>query len=68
MPIPIAGTGVVFAALTYSLVLGGMLGELIYKTGNLKLTKLPPLTAVNLGHKTADVMITSSVKNHKMYE
>ena len=43
--VPLAGTGVLFGALTFFLIMGGALGELIYKTGDLKLGQLSSLTA-----------------------
>jgi glycosyltransferase involved in cell wall biosynthesis len=43
--VPLAGTGVLFGALTFFLLMGGALGELIYKTGDLKLGQLSALTA-----------------------
>ncbi|MGD8854383.1 MAG: glycosyltransferase family 2 protein [Gammaproteobacteria bacterium] len=43
--VPIAGTGVLFGALAFFLLMGGALGELIYKTGDLKLGQLSSLTA-----------------------
>jgi len=45
LPIPIAGTGVLFGALAFSLVLSGALSELIYKTGDVRLNKLSFLSA-----------------------
>lgn len=49
--VPIAGTGVLFGALAFFLVMGGALGELIYKTGDLKLGQLSSLTARILSWK-----------------
>jgi hypothetical protein len=43
--VPIAGTGVLFGALAFFLLMGGALAELIYKTGDLKLGQLSALTA-----------------------
>jgi glycosyltransferase involved in cell wall biosynthesis len=43
--VPIAGTGVLFGALAFFLVMGGALAELIYKTGDLKLGQLSFVTA-----------------------
>lgn len=43
--IPIAGTGVLFGALAFFLLMGGALAELIYKTGDLKLGQLSSLTS-----------------------
>ena len=45
LPIPIAGTGVLFGALAFSLVLSGALSELIYKTGDIRVDKLSSLTS-----------------------
>jgi glycosyltransferase involved in cell wall biosynthesis len=39
-----AGVGILFGALTFFLILCGALGELIYKTGDMKLDKLCALT------------------------
>jgi glycosyltransferase involved in cell wall biosynthesis len=49
--IPIAGTGVLFGALAFFLLMGGALGELIYKTGDLKIGQLSSLTARLLGQQ-----------------
>jgi len=43
--IVIAGVSILFGALAFFLVLIGALGELIYKTGDIKLAKLATLTA-----------------------
>ncbi|MFQ5759439.1 MAG: glycosyltransferase family 2 protein [Acidiferrobacterales bacterium] len=43
--VPIAGVGVLFGALAFFLFLGGMLGELIYNTGNINLNRLSLVTA-----------------------
>jgi glycosyltransferase involved in cell wall biosynthesis len=43
-PVPLAGSGVLFGALTLILVLGGILSELIYKTGDTRLEELSFLT------------------------
>lgn len=43
-PIPIAGIGVLFGALVVILLLGGVLAELVYKTGDTRLDKLASLT------------------------
>ena len=43
--VPIAGTGVLFGALGCFLILGGVLGELIYKTGDIRMDKLSSLTS-----------------------
>ena len=45
LPIPIAGTAVLLGALALSLFLGGVLAELIYKTGDVRLNKLSFLSA-----------------------
>ena len=50
-PLPIAGVGVLFGALPVILVLGGILAELVYKTGDTKLDKLSSLTLEKLGPK-----------------
>ncbi len=44
MSVPIAGTGVLLGALGFFLILGGVLGELIYKTGDIRIDKLSILT------------------------
>lgn len=49
--VPIAGVGVLFGALTVILVIGGMLSELLYKTGDTRLEKLSLLTVENLKPK-----------------
>lgn len=49
--VPIAGTGVLFGALAFFLLMGGALAELIYKTGDLKLGQLSSLTAQFLTRK-----------------
>ena len=49
--VPIAGTGVLFGALAFFLLMGGALGELIYKTGDLKVGQLSSLTARFLTRK-----------------
>lgn len=46
--IPLAGLGVLFGALTCFLILGGILAELIYKTGSVNLNRLALLTAIRL--------------------
>ena len=68
MSIPIAGPGIVFGALACFLLLSGVLGELIYKTGDLKLAKLPPLTAINFDHGKMDVLANSQIQNLKINE
>ena len=45
LPVPIAGTGVLFGALAVILLLGGGVAELIYKTGDISVDKLSSLTA-----------------------
>ena len=42
-PIPIAGTGVVMLALSFALIMAGALCELIYRTGDIDLSKLARL-------------------------
>jgi glycosyltransferase involved in cell wall biosynthesis len=49
--LPIAGVAVLFGALTVILLLGGVLGELIYKSGNIRLNTLSLLTAEKLQSK-----------------
>jgi glycosyltransferase involved in cell wall biosynthesis len=44
LPIPIAGVGVLFGALIFILILGGVLAELVYKTGDTRLHKFALLT------------------------
>ena len=46
--VPLTGTGVLFGALAFILLLGGVLGELIYKTGDTKFHDLPLLTAKHI--------------------
>ncbi|TCK18191.1 glycosyltransferase involved in cell wall biosynthesis [Thiogranum longum] len=53
--VPIAGTGVLFGALAFFLLMGGAVGELIYKTGDLKLGQLSSLTARFLTRKEGSV-------------
>jgi glycosyltransferase involved in cell wall biosynthesis len=48
LPIPLAGTGVLFGALCIILLLGGMLAELVYRTGDTKVDDLARLTTTNL--------------------
>lgn len=43
--IPIAGSGLVFFTLAAFLIVGGAIGELIYKTGTFDITRYPLLTA-----------------------
>lgn len=45
LPVPIAGLGVLFGALVFFLLLGGVLGELISKTGDMDAYKLSGLTS-----------------------
>jgi glycosyltransferase involved in cell wall biosynthesis len=45
LPIQIAGTGVLFGALACFLLLCGVLGELVYKTGDIDLDKLSFVTS-----------------------
>lgn len=47
MPVPLAGTGVLFASLSIFLVLNGALAELVYKTGDVDFTSLAKLTMNN---------------------
>jgi glycosyltransferase involved in cell wall biosynthesis len=47
-PVPLAGTGVLFGALTFVLVLSGMVAELVYKTGDMRLEELSSLTLETL--------------------
>ena len=49
--VPMAGTGVMFGALAFFLIMGGALGELIYKTGDIRLGRLSSLTAKHLVRK-----------------
>jgi len=46
--VPLAGTAVLLGALSIILLLSGMLAELVYKTGETKLTKLSLLTVQKL--------------------
>jgi hypothetical protein len=43
--LPLAGAGVVFIASAFFLIAGGALGELIYKTGDIRDHKFAELTA-----------------------
>jgi glycosyltransferase involved in cell wall biosynthesis len=52
-PIPIAGIGVLFGALVVILLLGGMLAELVYKTGDTRLDRLASLTTREASVDTA---------------
>lgn len=52
--VPIAGTGVLFGALAFFLLMGGALAELIYKTGDLKLGQLSSLTARIITRNTSE--------------
>jgi len=45
IPLPLAGTGVVFIASAFFLIAGGALGELVYKTGDIRDHKFAELTA-----------------------
>jgi glycosyltransferase involved in cell wall biosynthesis len=51
-PIVFAGIGLLFGALTFFLILSGALGELIYKTGDLRLDRLSLLTAQEIRETT----------------
>jgi glycosyltransferase involved in cell wall biosynthesis len=44
--LPFAGTGLLFGALAFFLVLGGAVGELVYATGNVDLTRYSRISAV----------------------
>jgi glycosyltransferase involved in cell wall biosynthesis len=46
LALPFAGTGLLFGALAFFLLLGGAVGELIYKTGHVDLSTLSRLSAV----------------------
>jgi glycosyltransferase involved in cell wall biosynthesis len=52
LPVPIAGVGVLFGALVVILLLGGVLAELVYKTGDIKLDRLASLTTSEAGVDT----------------
>jgi glycosyltransferase involved in cell wall biosynthesis len=43
--VPIAGTGILFGAVGFFLIMIGIVGELVYRTGNLKITKFSALTS-----------------------
>lgn len=58
LPVPIAGVGVLFGALACFLLLGGVLAELIYKTGDLNLDKLSLLTAKSSSYRGKDGLWT----------
>jgi glycosyltransferase involved in cell wall biosynthesis len=45
IPLPLAGVGVVFIASAFFLIAGGALGELVYKTGDIRDHKFAELTA-----------------------
>ncbi len=45
MSIPIAGSGLIFFTLAAFLIVGGAIGELIYKTGTFDIARYPLLTA-----------------------
>lgn len=49
LALPFAGTGLLFGALAFFLLLGGAVGELVYATGNVDLTKYSRLSAVRRG-------------------
>lgn len=44
IPVTIAGSGVLLIATSVFLMLGGAIGELVYKTGNIRLNRLSALT------------------------
>ncbi|MEM9056987.1 MAG: glycosyltransferase family 2 protein [Pseudomonadota bacterium] len=48
-PVPLAATGLLFGALTGFLLLGGLLGELVFRTGNVDLARLCALTLKSHG-------------------
>jgi hypothetical protein len=50
--VSIAGTGVLFGALTFIFLLSGMLAELVYKTGDTRLDELSALTVEELTLRT----------------
>ena len=53
--IPVAGISILFGALTGFLILGGALGELIFRTGNVSIVRFSLLTADKIYHsKFAD--------------
>ncbi len=60
LSVPIAGTGVLFATLAFSLLLSGVLGELIYKTGDVRLSKLSSLSAKIYPRASQDTYKTPS--------
>lgn len=43
--VPIAGTGILLGAVGFFLILVGIIGELVYRTGNLKITNFSKLTS-----------------------
>jgi glycosyltransferase involved in cell wall biosynthesis len=66
LPIPIAGVGVLFGALVVILFLGGVLAELVYKSGDARLNKLAFLTTARLSPDTEEspkVLITPKPKD-----
>ncbi|MDP9140871.1 MAG: hypothetical protein M3O62_08790, partial [Pseudomonadota bacterium] len=45
LPLPVAGTGVILLVAAFVLVCGGVLGELVYKLGDLRETDFSRLTS-----------------------
>jgi glycosyltransferase involved in cell wall biosynthesis len=53
LSLPFAGTAVLLAALAFFLLMGGALGELIYSTGDLDMSRYSGLTAVTFRERRA---------------
>jgi hypothetical protein len=45
--LPLAGVGVLFGALALSLIMGGAVGELVYATGEIDLSRYSRLLAIS---------------------
>jgi len=67
--VPLAGTGVLFGALAFFLLMGGALGELIYKTGDLKVGQLSALTAhILVGKESRETTSHSGVQQSEQLD
>jgi len=53
LSLPFAGTAVLLAALAFFLLMGGALGELIYSTGDMDMSRYSGLTAVTFRERQA---------------
>lgn len=62
--VPVVGTGVLLAALGFFLVLIGIIGELIYRTGDVKATRFSSLTSQVSSNKnyTIDSITANNIK------